>query len=120
MSLLVCFADSLFTNSLTLGNIYAKTHVQPGWVEVTDVNIAAAAAAVGTPEALLYQSAKCLFSLILRPAADLRQKLVRWGPIRAYLVLNPVNMEIGKPSFLATQQKTISKQEWGYYWEKCK
>jgi hypothetical protein len=92
---------------------------QPGWVDLTDMNIAAAEAAAGSPEAVYYQSPKCLFCLILQPSAGLRDHFLRFGAIRAYLVLKLANLDAGQESF-AAQQPLVPMDNWGYYWEKCR
>ncbi len=87
-------------------------------MEVTDINIAARAANAGTSRALLFQSPKCLFCLVVRATGELKKKLSRWGTIRAYLVLSHVNLDPLKPSF--TKSDNMHKDTWGYYWEKCR
>ena len=111
---------------------HPSTFIQPAWVELTDINIAVARSLAGSPQAMLFQSPKCVFGLIMQPSTELRQKLQRWGTMRAYLVLKLANMgqgddggratpgdQAGNDAFAAHQPK-VPVEAWGYYWEQCR
>jgi hypothetical protein len=115
----VCGAHSLPLPHPAAANACVLLLPQPGWVDLTDINIAAAEAAAGSPEAVYYQSPKCLFCLVLQPSAALRDRFLQYGVLRAYLVLKFVNMDADQESF-APQQPLVPMATWGYYWEKCR